>query len=102
MDTMLDEEDGNLGPLQAELEVASDEPEEALPPPDEEPPIQQVLTSLNQLRQDFETKLMYDASKERQIDGMHQELQGYREGLHFRLLRPMFHDLIAMYDDLGK
>jgi molecular chaperone GrpE len=62
--------------------------------------LQQLQAEIQHLRQDFETKLMYDESKERQITSLHQELQGHREGLHFRLLRPLLMDLIAMYDDL--
>lgn len=64
--------------------------------------IQQLLDEMRELRGDFETKLMYDENKERLIDSLHSELQGYREGLHFKILRPIFLDIIDMYDDLGK
>ena len=57
---------------------------------------------MHSLRQDFDTKVKYDESKEHLIDTLHRELQAYREGLHFKILRPLFIDLIAMYDDLGK
>lgn len=62
----------------------------------------QLLQEMQALRQDFETKVKYDESKERQIDRLYQELQVYREGLYFKILRPIFMDLIAVYDDLGK
>lgn len=61
-----------------------------------------LLTEMQSLRQDFDTKVKYDESKEHLIDTLHRELQAYREGLHFRILRPLFLDLITMYDDLGK
>lgn len=61
-----------------------------------------LLEEMHALREDFDTKVKYDESKERLIDSLHKELQIYREGLHFKLLRPLFMDLIAMHDDLGK
>lgn len=64
--------------------------------------VQLLLTEMQSLKEDFDTKVKYDESKERLIDSLHQELQAYREGLHFKILRPIFIDLIAMHDDLGK
>ncbi len=64
--------------------------------------MQGLLGEMENLRQDFETKVKYDESKQYLIDTLHRELQVYREGLHFRILRPIFLDLITMYDDLGK
>jgi len=64
--------------------------------------LQQVLQELQILRQEFSAKMKYDATKERQVDSLYQELQGYREGLHLTILKPLFIDLIAMHDDLGK
>lgn len=64
--------------------------------------LQLLMTEMQRLREDFDTKVKYDESKERLIDSLHRELQVYREGLHFKILKPVFIDLIAMYDDLGK
>src|SRR5947209_11943442 len=64
--------------------------------------VQLLVDEMQSLRHDFDTKVKYDESKERQINNLHQELQAYREGLHFKILRPVFIDLIAMHDDLGK
>ncbi len=64
--------------------------------------LQTFHSTLQELRQDFETKIKYDESKERVINSLHSELQSYRDGLHFKILRPLFIDLIAMYDDLGR
>jgi molecular chaperone GrpE len=64
--------------------------------------IPMLLAEMQGLRQDFDTKVKYDESKERLIDSLHGELQTYREGLHFKILRPVLIDLIAMYDDLAK
>lgn len=71
-------------------------------PAEADPNIQLLLKEMHLLRQDFETKVKYDESKERMIESLHRELQTYREGLHFRLLRPMFTDLITLYDEIGK
>lgn len=53
------------------------------------------------LRAQFAAKIRYDEVKERQIATMHEELQGFRAGLHLRLLQPMFTDLIMLHDDLA-
>jgi molecular chaperone GrpE len=64
--------------------------------------MQHLIGTMEQLRQEFDTKLLYDASKERQIDSLHNELQAYRAGLHFKILRPVILDLISMHDDLSR
>jgi molecular chaperone GrpE len=53
------------------------------------------------LQQGFDSKIKYDTTKENIIDTLHRELQTYREGMHFHILRPIFNDLISMYDDLS-
>lgn len=52
------------------------------------------------LQRGFESKIKYDASKEKVIDSLHRELQTYREDMHFKILRPILLDLITVYDDL--
>jgi molecular chaperone GrpE len=64
--------------------------------------IQLMMEEMQRLREDFDTKIKYDESKQLLIDSLHKELQTYREGLHFKILRPIFMDLISMYDDLDK
>jgi len=63
--------------------------------------IQLLAKSLDALQQGFESKIKYDASKERMVDTLHRELQAYHEDLLFKILRPVFLDLISMHDDLG-
>src|SRR5258708_15037291 len=70
--------------------------------PDPAGRLQQLLGEMRGLRKDFETKVKYDENKQRLIDSLHSELQGYREGLYFKILRPVFLDMIDMHDDLGK
>jgi molecular chaperone GrpE len=63
--------------------------------------IEDIKSQLGILQQNFDAKIHYDNSKERIIDNLHKELQVYRDGLHAKILRPIFLDLIAMHDDLG-
>jgi molecular chaperone GrpE len=63
--------------------------------------IQSLAEGLQSLQQSFDSKIKYDVSKERIIDSLHRELQAYREGLHFQIMRPIFFDLISMHDDLS-
>jgi molecular chaperone GrpE len=63
--------------------------------------IESLARDFQTLQQGFDSKLKYDASKEKIIDALHAELQAYRDGLHFKILRPVFFDLISMHDDLS-
>ena len=54
------------------------------------------------LRRDFQSKVMYDAGKQRQLDTLHEELETYRRGFHFQLLRPVFTDLVALRNDMER
>ena len=65
-------------------------------------PLQQINQQLASLAQAFDAKIKYDHIKDEQITRLHQEVEGYKNGLHLSLLRPIFDDLIAMYDDLGQ
>lgn len=64
--------------------------------------MQALSVAMEGLRRDFETKVKYDASKEQVIESLHRELQFHREGLHFRILRPLFTDLIMLHDEMAK
>ena len=64
--------------------------------------LQQVVDGIQTLQRAFDSKIRYDESKQQTIDALHKELQLHREGLHFRLLRPIFLDLIGMYSDLNE
>jgi molecular chaperone GrpE len=56
---------------------------------------------VTKLDQQFETKILYDKSKDQTIDALHDELQDYRDGLQFKHLRPLVDDLLTVYDDLS-
>ncbi|GAA2786067.1 hypothetical protein [Saccharopolyspora taberi] len=61
-----------------------------------------LLDEVASLRRDFDEKIRYDAVKEQHIASMSQELEGYRAGLHHRLLRPLLSDLVALHDDVSE
>ncbi len=105
-----------LEPAEAEA-IESTDPSSATPDEpawlstlaDEIPDLLQTLAAANEslqqgferLERGFDSKIKYDTSKEKIIDALHRELQAYRDGLHFKILRPVFADLISMYDDLS-
>ena len=64
--------------------------------------IQQLEQKFDLLTKSFDSKLKYDESKQKIIDSLHKELQVYRDGFHFKILQPLFVDLIDMYGDLSK
>lgn len=62
----------------------------------------EIRDTLLALRRDFESKLMHDAGKQRQLDMLHEELETHRRGFHFQVLRPVISDLIVLYTDMDK
>jgi molecular chaperone GrpE len=60
----------------------------------------QLESQFSILQNHFESKIHYDESKERMIDALHKELQSYRDGLHYRHIRPISMGLIDLLDDL--
>jgi len=61
---------------------------------------QAVLEEVRALARDFALKFKFDASRDRTIEDLSQELRGYRQGLHATLMRPIAKDLISIYDEL--
>jgi molecular chaperone GrpE (heat shock protein) len=68
----------------------------ATPTPDLDTLLQQVVA----LREAFDSKLKYDATKQATIDQLHQDLEVYRKGERERAIRSVLSDLISLYDDL--
>lgn len=62
--------------------------------------LQTIPSSFENLQVGFDSKIKYDAVKERVIDNMHRELQTYRDGMHFKIMRPIFFELMQAHDDL--
>lgn len=64
------------------------------------PTLSEMLDELAALRAEFSAKLRYDDSKNRQIDQLHGQLQEYKQDLYFKMMRPLFTDLIGFQDSL--
>ena len=85
----------NLPDAQQDLsEMAPQQPPVSTgsPVPDIQQSIEQLLGSvvglqqqIEALQRSFESKIKYDASKEKVIDSLHRELQAYREDMHFKI-----------------
>ena len=50
----------------------------------------------------FERKLAYDAAKERQVDRLHEELQGHRSNLVGKIAEPLINGIIRLHDQVGQ
>jgi len=61
-----------------------------------------IKQQLEHLEQEFESKIKYDAHKEKIIDTLHQELQGYREGIVKKHLHAVITDIVKIIDDIRK
>lgn len=61
-----------------------------------------VSRGFQQLGRRFDDRLAYDATKERQIDRLHEELQGHKRDLLAKTRRPLIQGLVRLHDDLGK
>ncbi|MCF8024402.1 MAG: nucleotide exchange factor GrpE [Desulfobacteraceae bacterium] len=64
--------------------------------------VDDLRAQMRSLAGEFETKLKYDEHKNRIIDGLHQELQEYREGLIKKHFHSMITDAIKIIDDIRK
>jgi molecular chaperone GrpE (heat shock protein) len=64
--------------------------------------LQIIADQLQELSASFESKLKYDAHKNKIIDELHQELQKHREGLVQKHLHSMVTDIIKVIDDIRK
>ncbi len=59
-------------------------------------------SKLDQLHEAFDTKLAVDEVKDRQIDTLHREVQGHRQDLLGKALRPLVSGLVRLHDNLGR
>jgi len=94
----------------AELETGEDgAPAEQAPAPAAPPlmPVDPALlegitAKLGALEQQFSRRFAYDVGKEKILDKLHAELQGYKSDLYAKLTKPIFHDIAVVLDDLRK
>jgi molecular chaperone GrpE len=64
--------------------------------------VQSLIAEMWRLRRCLEEKTEQEAVYECLVKSLSKEVQQYREGIYFKLLQPLFLDLINMYHDLGR
>jgi len=64
--------------------------------------VQSLIAEVRRLRRCLEEKTEQEVVYERRMKSLSKEVQQYREGIYFKLLQPLFLDLINMYHDLGR
>lgn len=87
LDSLLEHESGAESPTSQPADAVS---------------LEHVIAVVQQLQADFQAKIQYDQSKDRTIDSLHRELQGYREDLALKILSPIVKDVVQLFDDLEK
>jgi molecular chaperone GrpE len=50
----------------------------------------------------FKDKILYDSTKEKQMDKLHAELQTYKQDVVFKATKPLINSVIYIYDDMDK
>jgi molecular chaperone GrpE len=61
-----------------------------------------ITAGFDKLSHQFEHKLVYDQTKQQQIDTLHNELQKYRSDLIAKTNRPLVNGIIRLHDDIEK
>jgi molecular chaperone GrpE len=65
--------------------------------------LQAMLSNLEERLLDaFDQKLAFDAFKEKQIDRLHEEVQGYKADLLLKAARPLIAAMIKLHADAGR
>lgn len=76
-------------------------------PPEKEPEIPGIAERLLAIEEELkrknqliEDKFLYDATKEEMITRLHKELQGYKDDLYKKILKPLILDMIGLADSM--
>ncbi len=64
--------------------------------------LEQIQNQMDHLQQEFQSKLKYDAHKDKMIDNLHKELQEYKGDILKKYLQSMVMDIIQMIDNIRK
>ena len=89
-----------VAPSSLASNVGNDGPGKA---PDRAADVPELLSSLEmRLLDAFNQKLTYDNFKEKQIDRLHEEIQGYKSDLILKAVRPLLTTLIKLHADVGR
>ncbi len=82
--------------------TASEEPPQDDGAVSEPDPLAKISGQIRELALSFESKLKYDAHKNKIIDDLHHALQDHRQGLLQKYLQRIFIDVIKIVDDMRK
>lgn len=66
------------------------------------PELKEIHTKLDNLHHEFQDKLKHDSHKDKIIDSLHQELQGYKDDIVKKHLKSVIMDVIKIVDDIRK
>lgn len=61
-----------------------------------------INQSIQEVKEEFDSKVKYDKHKDKIIDELHEELQGYKDDIIHKLLRPVITDIIYNIDNNNK
>lgn len=64
--------------------------------------IKNFKQGIEELKEEFESKVKYDKHKDKIIDELHAELQQYKDDLIHKLIRPIITDIIYTIDNNNK
>lgn len=64
--------------------------------------LEKVNQSIQEVKEEFVSKVKYDGHKDKIIDELHEELQGYKDDIIHKLLRPVITDIIYTIDNNNK
>lgn len=61
-----------------------------------------INQSIQEVKEEFDSKVKYDKHKDKIIDELHEELQEYKDDIIHKLLRPVITDIIYTIDNNNK
>ena len=64
--------------------------------------LERIEKQVDRIYKDFNSKIKYDAHKEKIIDSLHNELQEYKNGLVNQKLKSISQDIIKVIDDISR
>ena len=102
---VIDSQEGGGSGEPEDVETPEYAPDEVFPVPDMAYVVEQLSglsRQVEQLSQDFESKLKYDSHKEKIIDSLHGELQEHKDGLLKKHIQSMVMDIVKVIDDVRK
>ncbi|MFL0249098.1 nucleotide exchange factor GrpE [Clostridium neuense] len=64
--------------------------------------VEKINQSIQEVKEEFDSKVKYDRHKDKIIDELHEELQEYKDDIIHKLLRPVITDIIYTIDNNNK